>query len=114
MSDQTEVQNETKDAEPEYAIVEVFGHRRHGGRIMEVERFGTKMLRIDVPEKSGDFADGFISYFYGGASIFSLVMTDAATVQRMNKPFAGAGRYLPPADPDDDDEDDDRQEDMGL
>lgn len=30
-----------------YAVVEIFGHRRHVGRILEVERFGIKMLRVD-------------------------------------------------------------------
>ncbi|RWH31605.1 MAG: hypothetical protein E5X22_22805 [Mesorhizobium sp.] len=33
----------------EWAIVEIFGHRRHAGRAREEERFGAKMLRIDVP-----------------------------------------------------------------
>ena len=53
----------------EWAQVEVFGHRQHWGRIAEVERFGAKMLRIDVP--TGD-AGGFESVFYGGAAIFSV------------------------------------------
>ena len=33
----------------EWAIVEVLGHRKHAGRVREEERFGAKMLRIDVP-----------------------------------------------------------------
>ena len=32
-----------------WAQVEIFGHRRHYGRISEVERFGAKLLRVDVP-----------------------------------------------------------------
>lgn len=61
----------------EYAVVEVFGHQRHVGRISEVERFGTKMLRVDEPadvlaEAADIFAGGCTSYFLSGASIFRL------------------------------------------
>jgi len=79
------------DAPEEYAIVEVFGHRKHAGRIIEVERFGTKLLRIDIP-KEGDFALGFSTHFYGGPSLFSMTPCDLATAQRMNKPYAPASQ----------------------
>lgn len=85
------------DDEDQFGVVEVFGHRSHAGRIMEVERFGTKMLRIDVP-KDGDFALGFTSHFYGGASIFSLTPCDLATVKRANKPWSSAGRLTSPVE----------------
>ncbi|WP_316171078.1 hypothetical protein [Bradyrhizobium sp. SZCCHNRI1058] len=65
----------------EWAIVEIFGHRRHVGRAREAERFGAKLLRIDVP-KLGP-APGEInwsSHFYGGSSIFSYTPTDEPTV----------------------------------
>jgi len=74
-----------EDIAPEYAVIEIFGHRRLAGRIMEVERFGTKMLRIDIPER-GKFENGFTSQMYGGASLFSVTPCDLATVERMNKP----------------------------
>lgn len=80
--------DETPD---EFAIVEVFGHRKHAGRILEVERFGTKLLRIDIP-KDGDFALGFTTHFYGGPSIFSMTPCDLGTVQRANKPYQPASR----------------------
>lgn len=70
----------------EFAVVEVFGHRRLAGRIMEVEKYGTKLLRIDIP-KDGKFESGFTSQMYGGASIFSLTPCDLATVERANKPY---------------------------
>lgn len=57
----------------EWAIVEIFGHRSHAGRLYEVERFGSKMLRIDV---TVELADGVLqvieSPMYGGAAIFSI------------------------------------------
>ncbi|ETR79270.1 hypothetical protein X566_01310 [Afipia sp. P52-10] len=78
-----------------WAIVEIFGHRRHVGRAREEERFGSKMLRIDVPSITPeptlfDAADGtparpkieWVTHYYGGASIFSFTLTDEATVMR--------------------------------
>ncbi len=52
-----EAQPTTVDAEPkfEWAIVEIFGHRRHAGRTIEEERFGAKMLRVDVLQRWRDF-----------------------------------------------------------
>jgi len=80
-------EDEPKD---QFAVVEIFGHRSHAGRISEVEQFGTKRLRIDVP-RDGDFEAGFTSHFYGGASIFSMTPCDLATVMRINKPYRPAG-----------------------
>ncbi|WP_206513299.1 hypothetical protein [Pelagibacterium montanilacus] len=84
----------------EWAVVEIFGHRRHAGRAREEERFGSKMLRIDVPIE-GDPAKGWTSHFYGGASIFSFTPSDKATVMRINRPYAPPARYRltePPLD----------------
>lgn len=62
--------------EPFWAKVEIFGHRKHFGRVSEVEQFGTKMLRIDVPIGEGD---KFATFTYGGASIFGIApMTEEA------------------------------------
>ncbi len=64
----------------EWAIVEIFGHRRHVGKVREEERFGSKMLRVDVP-KLGPGKDeiSWSSHFYGGSSIFSYTPTDQET-----------------------------------
>lgn len=80
----------------EYAVIEIFGHRKHAGRTREEERFGAKMLRIDIPTvgKSEDGslkADGWTTHYYGGSSIFSYSLTDEASVMRANRP------YEPPA-----------------
>lgn len=104
MSNTAEAIVETAGDQPQevYACLEIFGHRVHYGRILEVEQFGAKMLRIDVP-KDGDFEKGYVSHFYGGASIFSLTYCDKATVEAKNRPY----RYqaLPyRSRPDEDDE----------
>jgi hypothetical protein len=80
-----------EETQPEYAIIEVFGHRKHAGRVYEVERFGTKLCRVDIP-KDGKFENGFTSHFYGGASIFSMTPCDLTTVERANKPYEPASR----------------------
>lgn len=100
----------------DWMMVEIFGHRKHWGRGMEVERFGSKMLRIDVPTvewstpAEGDqpkpVITGWTTMFYGGASIFSNALTDEATALRANAPYRSPYRASLPApvtegDPDD-------------
>lgn len=90
----------------EWAIVEIFGHRKHAGRAREEERFGAKMLRIDVPKivltphDSGvgtvDTVEAWTTHWYGGASLFSFTLTDEASVMRINRPYASASRYIAP------------------
>ena len=97
-----------------WACVEIFGHRKHYGRIKEVERFGTKMLRVDVPAATADPRLGedetYETFLYGGASIFSLTpMTEEAARKwaeaERPKPYTPMGR-LPRPHYDEDDDDD--------
>jgi hypothetical protein len=48
-----------------YAVVELMGHRVRAGLVTEVEMFGTKMLRLDIPGK-----DRF--EFYSGAALYGI------------------------------------------
>jgi hypothetical protein len=50
-----------------WAIVELMGHRQRAGRVREVEMFGGKLLRIDIPTDSGD-----VTELYGASSIYAL------------------------------------------
>ena len=86
----------------QWAIVEIFGHRRHAGRTREEERFGAKMLRIDIPVDGDPAAKGWTTHYYGGASIFSFSLCDEAAALKVNKPYASPSRYLAPPDDDDD------------
>lgn len=102
----------------DWAIVEIFGHRRHVGRIREEERFGTKMLRIDVPKVDPETVAviGYASHFYGGGSIFSITPTDEDSAIRVNKPWTPHRTALPPpSEPDkpsfDDQDDEDETDD---
>jgi hypothetical protein len=50
-----------------WAVVELMGHRQRPGRIAEVEMYGGKLLRVDIPMEGGD-----VTEFYGVASIYSV------------------------------------------
>lgn len=93
-----------------WACVEIFGHRKHYGRIREVERFGTKMLRVDVPTASAAPLLGepevFETFMYGGGAIFSLTpMTEEAARkwadQERPRPYRPLDRLPPPENYDD-------------
>jgi hypothetical protein len=68
------------------------GHRRHAGRCCEVERFGAKMLRVDIPVKGDPLANGWESAFYTGSSLFSYRLTDEATVMKANRGYSEPAR----------------------
>lgn len=52
-----------------WAIVELMGHRRLGGRVSQAEQYGVAMLRVDVP---GDDGEIVATRFCGGSSIYAL------------------------------------------
>ena len=99
-------ETETKNDGWEWMIVEIMGHRKHAGRVREEERFGAKMLRIDVPLKGDPAAHGWETHYYASASIFSFTLTDEATALHANLPWDAPARYrrLPAPEPQDDDD----------
>lgn len=113
----------TTTAEPEFewAVVEIMGHRKHAGRVREEERFGAKMLRVDVPtitmapptvEGGQPVAtiEKWTTHWYGGPSIFSFTLTDEESAMRMNRPYYSPQRYIAPAHDTDFDEIEDEEE----
>jgi hypothetical protein len=108
----------TPEAAPaDWALVELMGHRRRAGRVQEVERFGAKMLRIDIPA-----GDAFVTEFYGGSAIYAMRPATEeiarATAEAIGdpRPVAPLSYRLPaPAANDDDfDADPDDSFDIGL
>lgn len=110
MTDAPDTSQEIEDDDGfEWAIIEVFGHRRLAGRAREEERFGSKLLRIDVPKYEWpEVVEGeeppkepqlvaWVTSFYGGAALFSFTPSDEATVAKVNRPYRPAGRYSAPA-----------------
>ena len=95
----------------EWAIVEVFGHRRHAGPTRQEERFGTKMLRIDIPVKGDAAVNGWETVFYGGPAIFSFAFCTEAAALQANKPYERPARYALPTPVHDDCDQGDEPED---
>ena len=88
-------------ASEEWAIVELFGHVKHVGKIFEVERFGGKMLRIDCPVMDG--TGKWTTHFVGDKSIYRLTITDEATVMALverARALPSPYRYVDDADDD--------------
>ncbi len=75
----------------EWCFLEIMGHRSHWGRSREEERFGSKMIRIDVPIE-GDPVKGWTTHYYGGASIFSYSLVTEELVMKRNKPYEPPSR----------------------
>lgn len=70
----------------EWAIVELFGHIRTAGRISEVERFGGKMMRLDVPGADGEIA---ATQYLGNAALYRVTVTSeqlARQVAQLGRP----------------------------
>jgi hypothetical protein len=63
-----------------WAIVEIMGHRRRAGRVCEVDLYGTKMLRIDIPVDDGTL---FVTEHYGGAALFCVTPTTEEVARAM-------------------------------
>jgi hypothetical protein len=53
----------------QWARVEIMGHRRHYGRVSEIQEFGVRLLLVEVPTSE---AAVFIAHKYAGAAIFSI------------------------------------------
>lgn len=84
-----------------WAIVELMGHIRLGGRITEEVRFGSTMGRIDIPgEKEGEF---IATQYFGGASVYRVTPCDEATARKVaeaNRPRPISQYSLPHYDED--------------
>jgi hypothetical protein len=76
-------------AEQEYwAIIELMGHVRMAGRVSEVERFGQKMGRIDIP---GLHPAIFRTVYFGGGSVYR----ESPVTEEMARAVAAASPIAP-------------------
>jgi hypothetical protein len=75
MSDTTSINDVSEMPSGDYAIVEQLGHRTYVGRVLEIERFGTKMLQIEPLFGRVMLGPIMIS----GNSLYQLTPVDVAT-----------------------------------
>lgn len=85
-----------------WACVELMGYRVRYGQVFEVEQYGTKMLRIDVPNPAAP--DEPVSEFYGGPSIYSVTpMTEEMVRDKIGdrdiRPVKPVSYRLPHSEP---------------
>jgi hypothetical protein len=60
-----------------WALIEQMGFRKTVAKVREVEQFGAKMLRLDVPFFDGDGPPaGFTTRFAGGQSLYQVSPMD--------------------------------------
>jgi hypothetical protein len=55
-----------------WALVEQMGFRKTVGKVAEVEQYGTKMLRLDIPHMNGTGAEEWTTRFCGGPSLYQV------------------------------------------
>ena len=78
----------TTEGYAEWSILELMGHRRLAGFVQEVEMFGSKMLRIDIPHGGPTEAT---TQYYGGSSIYCVT----PTTEDVARGFAQRSRPAP-------------------
>ncbi len=68
-----------------WALVEQMGFRKTVGMIREVEQFGAKMLRLDVPFFDGgaETPSGYTTRFAGGPSLYQVSPLDEELALRL-------------------------------
>lgn len=95
---------EASELAAEWGVVELFGHIRLAGRISEVEHYGGKLLRLDIPGSNGEF---IATQLIGHAALFRVTPTTEQTARRvavLSQP-APVKRWELPAPERDDDQD---------
>ena len=68
-------------SEQVWAVVELMGHVRHAGILMEEERFGVKMGRVDIPDGDGKFA----TVLFGGQSVYRITIVTEVVARQTAK-----------------------------
>lgn len=61
----------------EWCIVELMGRKTLAGHITEIESFGVRLMRVDIPRQDGSF----ITQFYSGAAVYSVTPTTEAVAR---------------------------------
>lgn len=62
----------------QWAVVELMGHVRIAGRLSEVEMYGGKLGRIDIPDAGGGF---FTTQFFGASSVYRITLVEEAAAR---------------------------------
>jgi hypothetical protein len=69
----------------EWAVIDLFGHRRLAGKVREAAILGGQLLRLDIPLEDGNF----LTQFLGPSAIYSMTVVSeevARHIASLNKP----------------------------
>jgi hypothetical protein len=83
----TEPTATTEELPETWAVIELKGHIRTGGRISKDNQFGTALLRLDVPQPEGQFVTQLIN----PSSLYRATICDEALARLA----AQSGRHEP-------------------
>jgi hypothetical protein len=78
-----------------WAIVELMGHRQRAGYVKDVEMFGGKLLRVDIPVT----AEANVTEFYGCSAVYALrPCTEEIVRDHVKRSYDGDPRPVRPVD----------------
>ncbi|HZB28957.1 MAG TPA: hypothetical protein VE465_02205 [Streptosporangiaceae bacterium] len=80
--------DQTNQAFAQWAIVELFGHKRFGGYVTEAELAGDGFIRIDIPGENGTFTD---THLFNPKALYGI----HPTTEQIAKAFARHARPEP-------------------
>lgn len=63
-----------------WAVCELMGHVKLAGKLTEIEMFGAKMGRLDIPQ-----GDGFVTQFFGGNSVYRITIVTEEVARQVNR-----------------------------
>lgn len=63
--------------EETWAVVELMGRVKYAGRLAEVERFGGKLARLDIPQADGSF----VTKFFEAAAVYTITFVTEAVAR---------------------------------
>lgn len=82
-----------------WALLELMGHRQRIGRVSEVEAYGGKLLRIDIPVAEGEGVTEShgpcVTEFYGASSVYALRPLSEAVALAMVKQYGDPRPVMP-------------------
>ena len=63
----------SKDLFDEWAVIELFGHRKVAGKVTEFVIAGKGFLRVDIPEDEREDGNKGQTIFYGPDAVYSII-----------------------------------------
>ena len=73
--------SESQATFPQWACLELMGHRRLAGHVTEQEIAGGSFLRIDIPDPNGEPDVWIATQYYSPQAVYGITPVDEATAR---------------------------------